>query len=133
MPIQVPNMSGDGRLGPSGKYEVPFPLGDVVPAGFDWSCLRAVQATLTWTNGPDAGADLYVGLEAPSAGISATGFDHQQLAGDGEHSESVQAAVGLNGTSASGLADGLTVVVYTDWASLSANGLPATLAVQLSF
>jgi hypothetical protein len=89
--------------------------------------VRSITATLRWTNTPTSGADLYLGLEAPGAGVSALGHDGQQLVADGPHEESVSAAVAA--ADAGGLAAGVTVVIHSDWASLSQGGVPAHLSV----
>lgn len=127
--IAIPAMTGGGRVGDTDRLSVPVPLGDDLP-GFPWSCVRAVEVLLAWTNTASAGADLYVGVELPS-GLSVTGTDHQQFAVDGAHQESVLAAVGWGPHDAAQLEQDLTVVILSDWASLSSSTLPATLTISL--
>lgn len=129
--LVVPVMEGGARVGASDRYEVPIALGGLVPAGFAWHCVGAVEARLSWTNGPTAGADLYVAVEVPTTGLVAVGNDQQQLVADGAHEESVVAAVGWGEHDPAALADGIVVVVLSDWASLSRSGLPATITVTL--
>lgn len=121
--VVVGNLAGGGRVGPGDSQDVPVEAGDAVP----WACVRSVTATLRWTNTPTSGADLYLGLEAPAAGVSALGHDRQQVAADGAHEETVAAAVPAS--SAAALASGLAVVIRSDWASLSGGGIPARLTV----
>lgn len=129
--VDVPVLYGAGRLGDTARHEVPVALGDLVPAGFQWSCVDALEVRLAWTNGATAGADLYVGVEVPATGLVAIGNDEQQLAADGAHEESVVAALGWGEHDPAALAGGITVLVLSDWASLSQSGLPATITVTL--
>ena len=131
MDIVVPVMDGGGRVGETDRFDVPIALGDIVPAGFRWHCVAAVEARLSWTNGASSGADLYVGIEVPATGLSVVGNDQQQLVADGAHEETVVAALGWGEHDPAGLADGIVVVVLSDWASLSQSGLPATITVTL--
>jgi hypothetical protein len=120
--VAVGDLVGGGRVGPGDSQEVPVDVSTVPVA-----CVRSITATLRWTNTPDSGADLYLGLEAPGAGVSALGHDDQQLVADGAHEESVSAPVAAS--DAAGLSPGVTVVIHSDWASLSQNGVPAHLSV----
>ncbi|MEK6976476.1 MAG: hypothetical protein AABY18_09065 [Candidatus Thermoplasmatota archaeon] len=129
--VVVPVLNGGGRVGATDRFDVPVALGELVPAGFAWSCVDAVEVRLAWTNGATAGADLYVGLEVPATGLAAVGNDQQQLALDGPHEETVVAAVGWGPHDPAALADGVTVVVFSDWASLSQSGLAATVTLTL--
>ena len=126
--LSVRNMVGGGRVGPTARQAFDVPTNDTWPMGARWSCVRAVEATIEWSNGADRGADLYVGLEDAEAGISVVGTDHQELPADGSHTESVEAPAPTN---PSRLADGLTLVVYSDWASLSAGSLRVHAVVTL--
>lgn len=128
--IAVPNLAGGGRVGETDSYAVPIDLAAELP-GVDFRCVRAVRATLAWTNTADSGADLYVGLEAPAMDLEETGHDGQQLVADGSHTETVTASLGWGPRQPFLLSSGITVVVYCDWASLSGNGLPAQLSVEL--
>ena len=131
MDIVVPVMDGGGRVGDTDRVDVPVALGDLVPAGFQWEYVDAIEVRLTWTNGAMAGADLYVGVEVPATGLSVVGNDQQQLVADGAHEETVVAALGWGEHDPVALADGIIVVVLSDWASLSQSGLPATVTVTL--
>ena len=126
--LRVRNMVGGGRLGPTAQQGFAIPLNTSWPAGARWSCVRGVEATIQWSNGASEGADLFVGLEDVDAGLSAVGQDRQQLAGDGAHTEEV---VGPAPAQPEALADGLALVVYSDWASLSPSGLPVRAKVVL--
>ncbi len=126
--LPVRNMVGGGRVGPTAQQSFDVPTNGTWPLGARWSCVRAVEATIEWSNGADRGADLYVGLEDPEAGISVVGADHQELPADGSHTERVEAPAPAN---PSRLADGLTLVVYSDWASLSSGALRVHAVVTL--
>lgn len=130
VPIIVPTMTGGGRLAGGDAVAFPVPLQDAVPADFAWSCVAAVQVVLSWNNTASSGADLYVGVRLPS-GLEVIGQDHQQVVLDGAHQEEVLAAVGWGPHDAAQLQQDLTVVVRSDWASLSSSGLPATLDITL--
>jgi hypothetical protein len=110
MDLEVANLVGGGRLGPTASRPYPIPL-ETGPA-MPWPCVRSVVATIRWTNGPTAGADLYVGLDAPAAGFSAVGHDQQELFVDGAHEEDVAAPVARE--QAPLLAQGVDLVVYSD-------------------
>jgi hypothetical protein len=105
-----------------------MPATAVWPPDASWSCLRAIHATIEWTNGATGGGDLYLGLEA-GPGFSVVGHDEQQLFIDGAHQESVSAPPPPDPT----VLAGLVLVVYSDWASLSLAGLPvhATVAFEV--
>lgn len=127
--VQVPNLSGQARVGPAARHEVPVDLTTNASSQFPWSCVRALEVRLAWTNTPTAGADLYVGIDVPSSDVQVIGHDEQQLVFDGAHEELV--LVPFVGTQATGLRDGLVVWIMTDWASLSQSGLSATLTITL--
>lgn len=130
---QVPNLSGAGRIGPSGSYDVVVETANAT----GWNahqadCIGTIQVLLHWTNGPDAGADLYVAVTVPGTDVEVVGHDEQQLIADGAHTETVLAPTALEGFGGAALLEGIEVTVYSDWASLSANGLTVTIDVVLT-
>ena len=129
MDLSVSNLAGGGRLGPTASRAYPVPLG--MAGTVPWTCVRSLSATIRWTNGVDSGADLYVGLDSPPAGLSAVGNDGQQLFIDGTHEETVAAPVTI--AQAPLLAQGLDLVVYSDWMSLSNGGVAVHATVAIGY
>lgn len=120
--------------GPAGDQGQSFVLD--VAGRTDWTaedagCVRAIRVVASWTNGPTAGADLYVGVTVPGTDTEVLGHDTQQYVLDGEHTESVFAPTAVDGFNGAALLEGLDVTLHTQWASLSQDGLPVNLTATL--
>lgn len=129
--LVVGDLVGSGRTGDPDTQSFPWPLEDNLSADWHGACFGAVEATIAWENTPSQGADLYVGLDVPATGLSVRGNDQQQFVADGTHAESVLVAAGWEGLPAGEVRAGLVLVVYSDWASLSASGLPVHATLTL--
>lgn len=129
--LVVEVLTGSGRTGDPASRSFPWPLGDNLSAEWQGACFGAVEATIAWENTPSQGADLFVGIDVPSTGLSVKGSDRQQFVLDGAHEETVLVAAGWEGLPSDQVRDGLVLVVYSDWASLSQDGLPVHATLTL--
>ncbi len=89
-----------------------------------------MQLDATWTNAMDEGADLFVGIGGESQ-ARWLGDDQQQMVFDGEHTETVTATSSdLDGHRQELAERGYFGYLFTDWASLSFDGLPVQLGIE---
>ncbi len=93
------------------------------------SCVQRLEVLISWTNAPDEGADLYVGAVIPGTTVLVRGHDEQQFALDGEHTESVVVPTAYEGYSGAAFLEGVEIVIGTEWAALTANGIDVMVTV----
>ncbi len=128
--VNFGNHAGTGGVmaGQREAYEIAF-SDDGQSAKAYRNRIYDLEATATWTNGLQQGADLHIGIGDASS-TRWTGADKQQYVNDGTHTETVKVtSVDLDDNRADLAAAGYHAYIITDWVSLGFSGVDVTIDV----